>query len=156
MIYEEEVDENSDVNLVCDMVSAKYEMIHKMGRGNYGTVWKAIDKRNRERVAIKKIRNAFANKIDAIRTFREIQIMFEMGRHPNIMAMHTVRIGKNNKDIYLVFDLLDADLHTVIRAGICTDEQRKFILWQLARATLYIHSGNLLHRDIKPANILIN
>ena len=104
------------------MVSAKYEMIHKMGKGNYGTVWKAIDKRNRGRVAIKKIRNAFANKIDAIRTFREIQIMFEMGSHPNIMSMHTVRIGKNNKDIYLVFDLLDADLHTVIRAGICTNE----------------------------------
>jgi mitogen-activated protein kinase 15 len=43
-----------------------------MGRGNYGTVWKAVDKRNRERIAVKKIRNAFANKIDAMRTFREI------------------------------------------------------------------------------------
>jgi len=43
-----------------------------MGRGNYGTVWKAIDKTNRDRLAIKKINNAFANKIDAIRTLREI------------------------------------------------------------------------------------
>ncbi len=36
-----------------------------MGRGNYGTVWKAIDKRDRSRIAIKKINNAFANMIDA-------------------------------------------------------------------------------------------
>lgn len=43
-----------------------------MGKGNYGTVWKAVDKRNRERIAVKKIRNAFANKIDAMRTLREI------------------------------------------------------------------------------------
>jgi len=93
-----------------------------MGKGNYGIVWKAIDKRNRDRVAVKKINNAFANKIDAMRTLREIQIMFEMGKHPNIMALHTVRIGKNHKDIYLVFDLMETDLHTVIRAGICTNE----------------------------------
>lgn len=43
-----------------------------MGKGNYGTVWKAINKLNRERVAIKKINNAFVNKIDALRTLREI------------------------------------------------------------------------------------
>ena len=97
-------------------------MIQKMGKGNYGTVWKAVDKRNRERVAVKKINNAFANKIDAMRTMREIQIMFEMGKHPNIMCLHTVRIGKNHKDIYLIFELMEADLHTVIRAGICSDE----------------------------------
>jgi len=127
-----------------------------MGKGNYGTVWKVIDKSNRERLAIKKINNAFENKIDAMRTLREIQIMYEMGKHPNIMCMHTVRIGKNNKDIYLVFELLEADLHTVIRSGICTDEQRKFILWQLARALLYLHSAWIMHRDVKPANILIN
>ena len=127
-----------------------------MGRGNYGTVWKAVDKRNRERIAIKKINNAFANKIDAMRTLREIQIMHEMGKHPNIMGLHTVRIGKNNKDIYLIFELLEADLHTVIRAGICSNEQRRFIVWQLARAILFLHSANILHRDIKPANILIN
>ena len=104
-------------------------MIQKMGKGNYGTVWKAVDKRNRERVAVKKIFNAFANKIDAMRTMREIQIMFEMGKHPNIMGLHTVRIGKNHKDIYLIFELMEADLHTVIRAGICSNEQRIFILW---------------------------
>lgn len=99
---------------VCPNVEAKYEMIQKMGKGNYGIVWKAVDKRNRDRVAIKKIYSAFTNKIDAIRTLREIQIMFEMGKHPNICGLHTVRISKNHKDIYLVFELMEADLHTVI------------------------------------------
>ena len=74
-----------------------------MGGGNYGTVSKAVKKRNRERIAIKKINNAFANKIDAMRTLREIQIVHEMGKQLNIMSLHTVLVGKNNRDIYLIF-----------------------------------------------------
>ena len=100
-----------------------------MGRGNYGTVWKAIDNTNRDRLAIKKINNAFANKIDAIRTLREISILSELGPNPNIFKLYTVRIGENNKDVYLIEEVLEADLHTVIRANICTNEQRKFIMW---------------------------
>ena len=58
-----------------------------MGKGNYGTVWKAIDRIDRSRIAIKKINNAFANTIDAIRTLREISILFEIGKHKNIMRL---------------------------------------------------------------------
>ena len=43
-----------------DGILGKYDLICKMGRGNYGTVWRAIDKSNRERLAIKKINGAFA------------------------------------------------------------------------------------------------
>jgi mitogen-activated protein kinase 15 len=58
-----------------------------MGKGNYGTVWKAIDRSDRSRIAIKKINNAFANTIDAMRTLREISILFEIGKHKNIMRL---------------------------------------------------------------------
>ena len=50
---------------VDDKILGKYDLIMKMGRGNYGMVWKAIDKRTRDKVAIKKINNAFASVIDA-------------------------------------------------------------------------------------------
>ena len=66
---------------VDESILGKYELITKMGRGNYGMVWKAIDKRNRGKVAIKKINNAFASVIDAQRTLREIHILKECGAH---------------------------------------------------------------------------
>jgi mitogen-activated protein kinase 15 len=97
-------------------------MVQKMGKGNYGTVWKAINKSNRDRIAIKKIQNAFVNTIDAIRTMREIQIMSELGDHLNLVKLHTVHVGKNNRDIYLVFELCEADLHTVIRSNVTLPE----------------------------------
>ncbi len=65
----------------------KYEILQKLGKkgdmlwlgkGAYGIVWKSIDKKSREVVALKKIFDAFQNSTDAQRTFREI--MFLQGK----------------------------------------------------------------------------
>jgi mitogen-activated protein kinase 15 len=83
-------------------------------------VWKAIDKKNREVVAIKKIFDAYANPIDAKRTFREIYFLNEL-KHPNIMRVMRVRKAKNDKDIYIICEFIENDLHAVIRANICEE-----------------------------------
>merc|ERR1712167_278171 len=56
-------------------VLRKYEICQKLGKGAYGIVWKAIDKRSKEVVALKKIFDAFQNATDAQRTFREIMYL---------------------------------------------------------------------------------
>ena len=38
----------------------KYEILQKLGKGAYGIVWKAIDKKTREVIALKKVFDAFA------------------------------------------------------------------------------------------------
>ena len=40
-------------------VLKKYEILQKIGKGAYGIVWKAIDKRTKEIVALKKNFDAF-------------------------------------------------------------------------------------------------
>ena len=44
----------------------------KLGKGAYGIVWKATEKRTSKVVALKKIFDAFQNSTDAQRTFREV------------------------------------------------------------------------------------
>ena len=56
-------------------VLRKYEVVQKLGKGAYGIVWRAMDKRTREVVALKKIFDAFQNATDAQRTFREIMFL---------------------------------------------------------------------------------
>ncbi len=42
-----------------------YEIQKRLGKGAYGIVWKAIDKRSKDVVALKKIFDAFRNQTDA-------------------------------------------------------------------------------------------
>nr|XP_054771971.1 extracellular signal-regulated kinase 2-like isoform X1 [Lytechinus pictus] len=138
-------------------VLAKYEIKKRLGKGAYGIVWKAIDRRTREIVALKKIFDAFRNQTDAQRTFREIMFLQEFSDHKNIVKLLNVMRAENDKDIYLVFEYMDTDLHAVIKkGGILKDIHKRYIMYQLINATMYLHSGNVIHRDQKPSNILLD
>lgn len=134
----------------------KYEIIQKLGKGAYGIVWKAIEKKTNETVALKKIFDAFQNATDAQRTFREIMFLQELRDHQNIIRLTNVLKAENDRDIYLVFEYMETDLHAVIRANILKDIHKQYIIYQLFKAIKYMHSANVLHRDMKPSNLLLN
>jgi len=136
-------------------VLKRYEIVQKLGKGAYGVVWKCITKKDKTVVAIKKIFDAFQNSTDAQRTFREIMLLQEMD-HENIIKLHNVMKAENDKDVYLVFEYMDTDLHAVIRAGILEDIHKQYIIYQICKCLKYMHSSELLHRDLKPSNILLN
>ncbi|XP_068840211.1 mitogen-activated protein kinase 15 [Capricornis sumatraensis] len=138
-------------------VAQRYLLKRRLGKGAYGIVWKAVDRRTSEVVAIKKIFDAFKDKTDAQRTFREIMLLQEFGDHPNIVRLLDVIPAENNRDIYLVFESMDTDLNAVICKGtLLKDIHKRYIFYQLLRATKFIHSGRVIHRDQKPSNVLLN
>merc|ERR1712093_323537 len=124
--------------------------------GAYGIVWKAIDKKTREVVALKKIFDAFQNATDAQRTYREIMFLRELAGHDNVVQLLDVMKADNDRDIYLVFEFLETDLHAVIRANILEDIHKQYILYQMLKALKYMHTAEVLHRDMKPSNLLLN
>uniref|UniRef100_A0A0M3IYR1 Mitogen-activated protein kinase n=1 Tax=Anisakis simplex TaxID=6269 RepID=A0A0M3IYR1_ANISI len=138
-------------------ITDKYELHKRLGKGAYGIVWKAIDRRSKDTVALKKIFDAFRNQTDAQRTFREIMFLQEFGRHPNIIKLYNIIKADNDRDIYLVFEFMEADLHNVIKKmTILKDIHKQYIMCQLFRAVRFLHSGNVLHRDLKPSNVLLD
>ncbi|KAK6324094.1 hypothetical protein J4Q44_G00064330 [Coregonus suidteri] len=146
-----------NVTEVEDHISMKYEIKRRLGKGAYGIVWKAVDRQTGEVVAVKKIFDAFRNRTDAQRTFREIMFLQEFGDHANIVKLLNVIRAQNDKDIYLVFEYMDTDLHAVIKKGnLLKDIHKRYVMYQLLKATKYLHSGNVIHRDQKPSNILLN
>ena len=79
-----------------------------------------------------------------------------MSGHENIIRLQNVIRAENDRDIYLVFDFMDTDLHAVIRANILEDIHKQYIIYQVLKCLKYMHSANLLHRDLKPSNLLLN
>ena len=107
-------------------------------------------------VALKKIFDAFQNATDAQRTYREIIYLKQMSNHENIIRLDDVLRAENDRDIYLVFEFMETDLHTAIRASILEDVHKQYIMYQGFKALMYMHSADLVHRDLKPANLLLN
>ncbi len=124
--------------------------------GAYGIVWKAIEKKSRSDVALKKCFDCFRNATDAQRTYREVMYLTELGDHTNIVKLMGIMSSENGRDLYLVFNYMETDLHAVVRANILEEVHKQYIVYQLLKALKYIHSADLIHRDIKPSNLLLN
>ncbi|KAL2892182.1 Mitogen-activated protein kinase-like protein MMK2 [Bienertia sinuspersici] len=124
-------------------VSSKYvPPLRPVGRGAY-----AINSETKEEVAIKKVSNAFHNRIDAKRTLREIKLLCHMN-HDN---------EENFNDVYMVHELMDTDLYQIIRSNqLLADDHCRYFIYQILRGLKYIHSANVLHRDLKPSYLLLN
>lgn len=168
--------------------ASQYEIQEVIGKGSYGVVASAVDTHTGDKVAIKKINDVFEHVSDATRILREIKLL-RLLHHPDIVDIKHIMLPpcrREFKDIYVVFELMESDLHQVIRANDdLTPEHYQFFLYQLLRALKYIHTGltsillyhhrisfgytyygslmivflfagNVFHRDLKPKNILAN
>uniref|UniRef100_A0ACD5VQA2 Uncharacterized protein n=2 Tax=Avena sativa TaxID=4498 RepID=A0ACD5VQA2_AVESA len=139
--------------------ASRYKIQEIVGKGSYGVVCSAIDVHTGEKVAIKKIHDIFEHISDAARILREIKLL-RLLRHPDIVEIKHIMLPPSRrdfKDIYVVFELMESDLHQVIKANDdLTKEHYQFFLYQLLRALKYIHTANVYHRDLKPKNILAN
>ncbi|KAL0924981.1 hypothetical protein M5K25_003280 [Dendrobium thyrsiflorum] len=139
-------------------IDTKYVPIKPIGRGAYGIVCSSVNKDTNEKVAIKKINNVFENRVDALRTLREVKLLRHL-QHENVIALKDIMMPphKTFRDVYLVYELMDTDLHQIIKSPqALSNEHYQYFLFQLLRGLKYLHSANILHRDLKPGNLLIN
>ena len=131
-------------------VLRKYEIQQKLGKGAYAVVFKAIDKKTKNVVALKKIFDAFQNATDAQRTFREIMYLQAMTGHENIIKLANVLKAENDKDIYLVFEYMETDLHAVIRANILEETHKQYIMYQVRASACCSLTLSLLSLSLAP------
>ena len=142
---------------------SRFVNVQVIGGGGNSVVLQAHDTSVDTNVALKKI--SFTNRESSVRALREIRALRKLS-HENITKIYDL-IARDcpNEDheskevlqqIYLVQELLDTDLHHLIRANLLTSAHSTCFTYQILCALKYMHSANIVHRDLKPSNILID
>jgi len=131
-----------------------YDIRDKIGEGTYGKVYRAVDRRTGQRVAIKKIVIVYEDDGVPATAIREIALLKNCN-HPNVIRLRHVSATAHS--LYLVFDCLDMDLRAYMkRYGVLRDDLLRNAAYQCFRGVGYCHDRCILHRDLKPQNVLVD
>lgn len=130
-----------------------FEPLAPLGQGQFGVVWKALDTRTRDIVAIKTVRVASAQEEALLKAeFRRMSGV----SHPNLAF--PLELTNHNGTTALVMEYIEGSHLLEHLRGL--EPPQRFealgpLLAQLATALEQIHSRGWVHRDVKPANILV-
>ena len=138
-----------------------YTLVSKIGQGSYGTIFKAISKKDKQVFALKKI---ISNKLQKISDFiKEFELIYSC-HHKNIMNIYSycIRIlDSSTYALYVLMELSEGDWDNEIKIRLLqnkkyTEKELVNILYQLTSSLLYIEQNfHISHRDIKPQNVLV-
>ncbi|KAG2143083.1 kinase-like domain-containing protein [Suillus clintonianus] len=146
-----------DLSLEDFCADKSYQVLELIGEGAYGIVCSAIHNTSQRKVAIKRIA-PFDHSMFCLRTLREIKLLRHF-RHENIISILDILQPPSFdqfREVYLVQELMETDLHRVIRTQQLSDDHCQYFIYQALRALKALHSADVLHRDLKPSNLLLN
>lgn len=138
-------------------VPKRYIHLTPKGLGAQGMVCAALDTVTQQNVAIKKLSRPFQNVTHAKRAYREFKLM-KLVNHKNIIGLLNAFTPQKSleefQDVYLVMELMDANLCQVIQMDL-DHERMSYLLYQMLCGIKHLHSAGIIHRDLKPSNIVV-
>ncbi|HTJ43866.1 MAG TPA: protein kinase [Kofleriaceae bacterium] len=133
-----------------EMVAERFELEALAQAGGMGAVYRARDRLNGERVAVKLLHEAG----DGQRFLREAALLAEL-RHPAIVR-HVAHGRTATGELYLAMEWLDGeDLAQRIARGPLSADDTIAIVRRIADALALLHDRGGLHRDLKPSNLFL-
>ncbi|MBW2118000.1 MAG: SUMF1/EgtB/PvdO family nonheme iron enzyme [Deltaproteobacteria bacterium] len=139
-----------------DQTVGDYEIIKSLGRGGFGSVWKAKSSMG-DIVALKILNPQVLDNARVVKKFFHEAMILAKLDHPNICKLMEFFPDGNNYAIVMEY-IEGLELKKLLKdqEGQLPLDQANKIARQSLAAFQYAHENGILHRDIKPGNIMID
>src|SRR5262249_32131995 len=135
-------------------VLGRFQLINNVGRGTFGTVWRARDTQLDRIVALKIPHSSLLTADGYLQRFeREARSAAQL-RHPGIVRLY--ELVEIDGTPVLVSDFIEG-VPLKDYLGVCrlTSREAASLVAEVADGLHYAHTRGLVHRDIKPGNIML-
>ncbi len=133
----------------------RYRIVDRLGRGGMGVVYRAIDLRLNQPVALKFLTGASTTPALVERFRNEVRLARQV-THPSVCRVYD--LGEAGDQIFLSMEYIDGeDLASLLRRiGRLPEDKAIEISRRLCAGLAAAHDKGVLHRDLKPANVMLD
>lgn len=137
-------------------IAGRYEIIEELGHGGMGKVYKVLDKKIEEEVALKVLSPEIAADEKMILRFRNELKYARKITHRNVCRMHD--LGEEGETHFITMEYVSGeDLKSMIqRMGKLPEDKAVSIGIEVCSGLAEAHKLGVVHRDLKPQNIMID
>ena len=142
--------------LIGKKLDGRYLLQELVGVGGMANVYKAADLKNNSTVAVKILREEFAQDAELVRRFKNESKAICILDHPAIVKVYDVSV--TDKLQYIVMEYIDGITlkeYMTQRGGPLTWKEVVHFAQQILDALDHAHQKGVVHRDIKPQNIML-
>ena len=130
------------------------QLQERIGRGGFGEVYRAWDRRLRRHVAVKLLEPRGGTTTEQIAAvLREARTLARI-RHPNVLSVFSVeQVGER---IGICTELVEGRTlaQWIEREGACSPVQAAAIAADVCRGLHAVHEAGVVHGDVKPQNVI--
>lgn len=138
----------------------EFHEVELIGTGEFGSVFKCINRLDGCTYAIKKSIKPVAGSINEKNALNEVQAHAVLGKHEHVVRYYSAWAEDNHMIIQNEYcnggSLADTIVILQNQKKHFTEPEMRQLLLHVAEGLNYIHSKQLVHMDIKPGNIFIS
>jgi tRNA A-37 threonylcarbamoyl transferase component Bud32 len=138
-----------------NVLNGRYQLVERIATGGMGEVWRAQDETLHRAVAVKLLKEGYADDRAFLERFRAEATHTAALAHPGVAGVFDY--GEVDGTAYLVMELVDGEpLSSLLqRSAPLPTAQALDIVGQTGLALQAAHDLGVVHRDVKPGNILV-
>jgi len=134
----------------------RYQIVEELGHGGMGRVYRAVDKKLNEEIALKLIRPEIAADRSTLERFHNELKLARRISHPHVGRMYELMEDAGTHFITMEY-VPGQDLRGLIRqTGQLTVGKAVAIGKEICEGLAEAHKQGIVHRDLKPSNIIID